>query len=112
MGRAVSEHVVWAIGQPIALPAEEQQERKLVHGCARCTARWNGKKTAHCPTCHETFSGPSAFDQHRDAGVCNTARGMKVRGLALQQRAGYVVWGYAQADDRWNDTWNEEDEDE
>lgn len=90
----------------------EVQERTLQHGCGRCPKRWNGKKTAHCAGCHETFSGPSAFDQHRDAGVCNSARGMKVRGLALQQRAGYLVWGYAQTDDRWNDTLSEDNGEE
>lgn len=89
------------------LSASGIKERKLVHGCGRCPRRWNGKKTAHCGKCHELFSGPSAFDMHRDNGNCITPRGMKIRGLALQERAGYSVWGYAQADDRWD---NEEDD--
>ncbi|AEJ92194.1 hypothetical protein OPTIMUS_138 [Mycobacterium phage Optimus] len=34
-------------------------------GCARCDARWGGVRTAHCGSCHETFSGLSAFEIHR-----------------------------------------------
>jgi hypothetical protein len=33
--------------------------------CARCLARWGGLKTAHCNTCHETFTVVAAFDRHR-----------------------------------------------
>jgi hypothetical protein len=87
---------------------QEEQKHRLQHGCSRCPKRWSGSKTAHCPSCHETFSGPSAFDLHRDNGKCTAPRGMKNRGLAVQERAGYSVWGYAQADDRWDE--KEEDE--
>jgi hypothetical protein len=36
-------------------------------GCPRCDARWGGANTAHCSAegCHRTFSGITAFDQHR-----------------------------------------------
>lgn len=79
-------------------------ERKLQYGCSRCPTRWSGAKTAHCPTCHETFSGPSAFDQHRTGGACVPADDavMLKHGLARQERAGYRVWGYAGADERWD----------
>lgn len=33
-------------------------------GC-RCGAEWPGTRISHCSACHETFSGVSAFDQHR-----------------------------------------------
>jgi hypothetical protein len=37
---------------------------KATH-CRRCGATWaRASKTAHCPTCHRTFSSPSAFDRH------------------------------------------------
>jgi hypothetical protein len=36
------------------------------HGCPRCPARWNGYNTGHCSACHETFTGITAFDKHRD----------------------------------------------
>ena len=87
-------------------------ERRLVHGCGRCPARWNGKKTAHCGQCHEIFSGPSAFDQHRVGAVCVPAEQatMLKHGLARQERAGYVVWGFAGADERWGNEDGDEDE--
>lgn len=31
--------------------------------CQHCGAHYGGR-AAHCPTCHETFSGDSAFDRH------------------------------------------------
>ena len=91
---------------PLPLP------RKLQHWCPRCSARWNGKKTAHCGSCHETFSGPSAFDQHRAGGMCVQADPVTMMkyGLALQERAGYEVWGYAGTDERWDNEDGDEDE--
>lgn len=46
--------------------------------CLWCTAAWGGANTAHCGGeggCHETFSGITAFDRHRNqrgAGSCHT----------------------------------------
>lgn len=39
----------------------------LPHHCPRCDGRWNGLNTAHCGAdgCHQTFTGPTAFDAHR-----------------------------------------------
>lgn len=34
-------------------------------GCGRCNNRWGGTSTCHCSGCHETFTGLTAFDQHR-----------------------------------------------
>lgn len=33
--------------------------------CVKCGAQWGGLKTAHCPTCHETFTTGLNFDCHR-----------------------------------------------
>lgn len=37
------------------------------YGCAGCTSRWGGLRTAHCGACHVTFSGLTLFDKHRTA---------------------------------------------
>lgn len=39
------------------------------HSC-RCGRRWTGLNTAHCTTCHNTFSGVTGFDKHRKDGEC------------------------------------------
>lgn len=33
--------------------------------CVRCGAQWGGLKTAHCATCHQTFTTVANFDCHR-----------------------------------------------
>lgn len=101
-----------SIPRNVDLSSDEHPERKLQHGCGRCSARWNGKKTAHCGSCHETFSGPSAFDQHRVGGTCVQADAATMLRylLARQERAGYVVWGCAGADERWDNEDGDEDE--
>ncbi len=38
--------------------------------CPSCTRRWGGLRAAHCPSCHVTFSGVSAFDRHQRGGRC------------------------------------------
>jgi hypothetical protein len=57
----------------------------------RCGAAWGGLRTAHCTSCHRTFSGISAFDGHkpgrcRDPGAC----GMVVVRVSGNQE----VWGH------------------
>jgi hypothetical protein len=34
-----------------------------------------------CPECGKEFQGISAFDRHRDAGICAAHNGMKALGL-------------------------------
>lgn len=34
--------------------------------CWRCGNIWGGMNTAHCAACHETFTGITAFDRHRE----------------------------------------------
>lgn len=67
----------------------------LPHSHARCGKCWAGSNTAHCGTCCETFSSPSAFDSHRirrglAEGTC--AEPVAI-GLVLADRSGYKVWG-------------------
>jgi hypothetical protein len=40
------------------------------HTCGGCTTRWTGTGTAHCASCHRTFSAVSGFDTHRRNGTC------------------------------------------
>jgi hypothetical protein len=42
--------------------------------CGGCGERWTGLTPCHCPACHRTFSGITAFDKHRDG---NHARGTR-----------------------------------
>jgi hypothetical protein len=58
------------------------------HGCARCSRRWDGLNTAHCDTCHETFTTPGVFDKHRRDGQCQPPQDA---GLVLAQRL-YRCW--------------------
>lgn len=51
----------------------EKDSSELPHGCGRCPVRWSGFNTAHCSVCHYTFSGVTAFDEHRI-----TERGQRV----------------------------------
>ena len=65
-------------------------------GCARCTNRWTGLNTAHCGNCHETFTGPSAFDKHRDGSHSQSTRHClhpTTVGLIAAGR-GYPCWGW------------------
>lgn len=66
----------------------------LPNACGRCANRWSGTRTAHCGTCHRTFSSPTAFDLHRirrgtAAGTCADPADV---GLVEHHRPGYAVW--------------------
>lgn len=39
-------------------------------GANCCDARWGGFNTAHCASCHVTFSTVGNFDRHRRGGEC------------------------------------------
>ena len=39
------------------------------HSC-RCGRRWTGFDTAHCVSCHATFTSVTGFDKHRKDGEC------------------------------------------
>ena len=61
----------------------------LPHSC-RCGTRWGGLKTAHCTTCHKTFTVVSAFDKHRRGDTCLDPLDA---GLVLTDRK-YQCWGF------------------
>jgi hypothetical protein len=68
-------------------PAADMRARHA-HGCARCTNRWDGLRTAHCSACHETFTTPGVFDKHRRDSNCLQPH---AAGLVLTTRA-YRCW--------------------
>lgn len=42
--------------------------------CAKCSQRWSGLKTAHCPACHQTFTALTAYDTHRTGSHARDTR--------------------------------------
>lgn len=58
------------------------------HHCARCPNRWDGLNTAHCGSCHETFTTVRVFDMHRRDGACRSPGSL---GLVRAQRD-YRCW--------------------
>lgn len=66
--------------------------------CSGCSNKWGGMAQAHCASCHELFSGVTAFDRHRSKGKClapgsmvNT-EGEKV--LELRTNGASPVWAF------------------
>lgn len=57
-------------------------------GCARCLSRWDGYNTAHCESCHATFTTVRVFDSHRRDGKFLPPRDV---GLVLARRD-YRCW--------------------
>jgi len=61
-----------------------------------CNGKFRGLMTAHCPTCHETFTSPPGFDYHRRAGKClnpATLRNSKTKEPIFQKAdRGYPCW--------------------
>lgn len=37
--------------------------------CGGCASKWTGTQPCHCSACHETFSGITTFDAHRQANA-------------------------------------------
>lgn len=73
--------------------------------CQHCDARWGGLKTAHCPTCHETFTTVPTFDKHRTGShVHDTRRCVPPQdaGLVDAGRA-YPCWAQPGTYDREDD---------
>lgn len=76
-----------------------RQERKLA-SCGGCEARWGGRRTCHCATCHRTFTGLTAFDHH-GPGRCGHLEG-DPPGLAVIRVSGnQQVWGLPDTGGRW-----------
>lgn len=57
-------------------PTPRRPPARITHGA--CGRSWTGLRTAHCGGCHETFSGVSLFDEHRnqhgERGSCRDPR--------------------------------------
>jgi hypothetical protein len=68
------------------------------HHCNGCSSRWAGSVTSHCAGCHLTFTGLTAFDEHRTGShqqrSCLPPEGA---GLALTGRL-YPCWGLPDVD--------------
>jgi hypothetical protein len=47
----------------------ERRSQPVVMTCSGCTSQWTGAGRAHCAAegCHRTFTGVTAFEQHRGA---------------------------------------------
>lgn len=73
-----------------------RRPEELPHTCAKCTNRWSGANTAHCATCHNTFTGVAAFDKHRQNGKC--AHPAEVN-LTLNPTRAYPCWGTTTTDE-------------
>lgn len=70
-------------------------------GCGRCSARWGGLKTAHCMSCHRTFTTAAGFDRHRAGSHVEGARHCvdpACVGLVDAGRA-YPCWGFPGRDE-------------
>ena len=74
------------------------------HSCGKCDKRWSGYNTSHCSSCHETFTGLSAFDRHRTGShAAGTRKCLPPADVGLAQvNRSYPCWG-TEGDDRWND---------
>lgn len=75
------------------MSSAEPERRKLA--TCLCGAMWGGRRTSHCTACHNTFTGPTAFDQHRP-GQCDLVGLVVVRESGNQQ-----VWGCPDHTGRW-----------
>lgn len=45
--------------------------------------------TAHCGTCHNTFTGVTAFDRHRRGGTC-----LDPSSVGMIDKRSYGCWGF------------------
>lgn len=67
-------------------------------GTCACGARWGGLRTAHCASCHLTFSGISTFDAHKPGDCRNPAQcGMVVLRISGTTK----IWGHPFTGDAW-----------
>lgn len=68
--------------------------------CRDCGIWWSGATTAHCPTCHYTFTTPTIFDIHRvgepTRRTCRHPGDLTDHDLPLRQveRGGALAWAY------------------
>ena len=72
------------------------------HTAACCGARFGGLNTAHCSGCHQTFTGMTAFDRHRDGShttgrTCRTPDDVDL----IDAGRSYPCWGSPAAENNW-----------
>lgn len=80
----------------------ETQRKSSTAASCHCGAQWGGARTAHCGSCHETFTGIAMFDAHRRmVGEHNECRSPADVGLVDAGRP-YSCWGSGETDDRWS----------
>jgi hypothetical protein len=74
--------LTYGLPQPQTRPRDRQQAIQqtppaATAACGACDRRWTGTAQAHCARCHNHFSSPRNFDEHRRDGYCrppSTAR--------------------------------------
>ena len=74
---------------PRHTPEDDIKRSGSTYSCGGCKGVFTGLATAHCPTCHETFSTVSTFDVHRATvhtpkGRANTVRCLTVEEMTAQ----------------------------
>lgn len=85
-------------------PIQTTPENRPGTYTCRCGAHWGGLSTGHCPACHRTFTGITAFDKHR-TGSHTEGRSCldpETVGLVDAGRA-YPCWGFPGGSDRWGE---------
>ena len=61
--------------------------------CGKCNNAWEGKNTSHCGSCHETFSGITAFDIHQIGNDAKILCGHPTsKGLVKKEKPWGYVW--------------------
>lgn len=70
--------------------------QKLPHADSRCGSRWSGFNTAHCPSCHRTFTTPNNFDAHRSTKGCVDPATL---GMVLAAGRVYEAWAQPSPDE-------------
>lgn len=90
---------------PTAIHIPERSQpvnRQQPHSCNGCDNRWGGYNTSHCAACHQTFTGLTAFDKHRDGDHARGTRGcMPPAAVGLVDASrDYPCWGFPGDPDR------------
>ena len=63
--------------------------------CRHCGEQWTGFGTCHCSSCHMTFAGIDAFDQHRvGTHARRSCADPATRGLIKIRRPHWTGWGH------------------
>ena len=82
-------------GRGVYTPSNDHIVGSITHGCG---ARWSGRRVAHCASCHLSFSGDTAFEDHRRGFECvdpapATRRDGSLRFQLRHEKGGAPIWG-------------------